>query len=202
MLGAPAPASSARTEDKRNKRCRVISGHRPPQTLSVGTGVTRDITAREPAARPMPRSQTLSPVSDAISCGVSGRGKHGGVTALTGAGERGHCHNTAGPHGVYVCGSSCKAHRCGEVWGWAWCPWAGRKNVDKFNENVCTMQLSLSLRRKQLSILRAQDHEIIVQTAVGWTVHQVYCTTGPRRVNPILAGANSIKTGGLRPGAL
>ena len=39
----------------------------------------------------MPRSQTLSPVSDAISCGVSGRGKHGGVTALTGAGERGHC---------------------------------------------------------------------------------------------------------------
>ena len=52
-----------------------------------------------------------------------------------------------------------------------------------------------SLRRKQLSILRAQDHEIsqIVQTAVGWTVHQVYCTTGPRRVNPILAGANSIK---------
>ena len=28
---------------------------------------------------------------------------------------------------------------------------------------------------------------------MGWTVHQVYCTTAPRHVNPILAGANSIK---------
>ena len=91
--------------------CSVISGHRPPQTLSVGAGVARGITAREPAARRMPRSPTLSPVSDPISCGVAGGGNYGGFTALTGEGERGHRYNAVRSHGVYMYGSYSKAHR-------------------------------------------------------------------------------------------
>ena len=73
--------------------------------------VARGVTAREAAARPMPRSPTLPSVPDPISWWSGGRDNYGVFTSLPGSGGQGHRYNTCGSHGVYVCGSSSKAHR-------------------------------------------------------------------------------------------
>jgi len=60
----------------------------------------------------MPRPPTLSSELNSTSHWGGGRSEYGALTALAGPGGQGHRYNAVGSHGVRVCASSSKAHRC------------------------------------------------------------------------------------------